>query len=112
MTLPTPPDETASPPGVSGVARPLVDDLVAAIIQQSVDNLASTTDRLIDGLQHRLDAAEAELTVIRVGMNRMLNGPYAPSESAIASLVFSPPHDLVVEQMARLAEERARRNEP
>lgn len=68
---------------------------------------ASVTNSLIESYQRSLAERDAELSIIRGEVDRLLSGEYAPSEAAIVRAVFYPNRQRIQE----LAEDALQREE-
>ncbi len=64
--------------------------LIATLVTANVDQLARTTDTLIDGLTKRAERAEATLAAVRGGVEALLSGRYAPTDAAILRALWPP----------------------
>lgn len=62
---------------------PLIDPLVAQVLEANSKGLAWTTNTLIDNLTHQAETAEATLKAIREQIELLFSGPYAPSQNAV-----------------------------
>jgi hypothetical protein len=62
--------------------------LVAALVQQSYDNYASTTQQLIDSLLRQVAGLQAELDCIRANVQAAYQGPYAPNPDWVLGLLY------------------------
>lgn len=65
--------------------------LVADILSAQVAMTADTTNALIETLQRQLADAHAREAAVEAGIERLLDGPYAPSESAIRRALYPTP---------------------
>lgn len=90
------------------MTSPAISPLVADLITRNADDLANTTNYLLDRLTAERDEARATLGAIRIGMNHLLNQPWVPSENAIAQVIYSPDPALIASEMGRLAADRDR----
>lgn len=57
--------------------------IVALVLQQMLNDSHATSGALIDSLMHQNREMRATLAAIRTGVGALLDGPFAPSESAI-----------------------------
>jgi hypothetical protein len=80
-----------------------ISPLVANLITASLAASHATTDTLIDGLTEQRDKAEATVDAIRARVGELLDGPYAPSASAIERALWPSPE--VVDRFRRAGEQ-------
>lgn len=69
-------------------------NLIADIITANLNITHQITNNLIDSYRNQAEIAEATLAAIRVAIFNLLDGPYAPSDSAIRRAMY-PNSDLV-----------------
>lgn len=62
--------------------------LLALLVQANADQLAWTTNQLIEGLTERAEQAEATLAAVRVGIEYLLSGEHAPTDAAILRALY------------------------
>ena len=70
------------------MSAPLIDPLVAQILEQNSRNLAFTTNALIDNLTARLDEERAELAAVRDEIQRLLAGSWMPTSDALIRALY------------------------
>lgn len=76
--------------------QPLIGSLVTTLFANSV----TTTNRLLELADARIEAAEAELYAIRHGVDQLLAGKWMPTPDAIREAVFEPSQKLIEEYKA------------
>lgn len=69
---------------------PLIDPLVAQILEANSRGLARTTNMLIDSLTAQLDEAQATNKAIREGIDALFAGPYMPTPAMVLSALWPP----------------------
>jgi hypothetical protein len=75
------------------------ENLVASLVQTSYNQYANSSQRLIESYRDDATRQRAEKELIRAGIERLLNGPYAPSETSIRTALY--PDDAVIEARAK-----------
>ena len=79
-------------------------DLIATLTQANADELAYTTNALLDGYRRAAAEAQIELELIRKVVENLFYGPYQPSQSAVLDALY--PNYQVVEELAKQRLER------
>lgn len=73
---------------------PLIDPLVAQILEQNSKDLAWTTNTLIDNLTVERDELQAEIKAVRAAVEVLLSGPYMPMPDAIRLALWPSAHSI------------------
>jgi len=71
---------------------PLIDPLVARILERNSKDLAWTTNTLVDNLTAERDELSAELKAIRDAVDGLLSGPYMPTPVSIRLALWPSAH--------------------
>lgn len=74
-------------------------DLVATLVMASSDQLAFTTNALIDSLTDRAEVAERTLDAVRDRIETLLEGQWQPSSAAILRALYPRVSDLPERQV-------------
>ncbi len=74
-------------------------DLISTLTQASSDQLAFTTNALIDSLTDRAEVAERTLDAVRGRIETLLAGPWQPSSAAILRALYPRVSDLPERQV-------------
>ncbi len=95
-TVEIPEEEIDDPAGANS--------LIVQLMQRSQRDLAFTTNSLLDCERQMRMEAQCELSIVRQRLYKLLDGPYAPSSSAIERAIH--PHPETIEQAVDLMKDK------